>query len=228
MNLDDVMKLSEPVGPADVKPKKKKKKKREQLRKVEGDDRRPEPAETTPDAPAVRFADLSLPPALVQAVEVSGYTEPTLVQQQVIPPMLSGRDVLAQSQTGSGKTAAFALPILARLDEKPKRVQTLVLTPTRELAIQVTEAFERYASEMQGFRALAIYGGQDYEQQFRWLRQGVSVVVGTPGRVIDHIKRGTLDLSSLDGLVLDEADEMLKMGFLEDVEYVLKQTPSGR
>ncbi|MEO1614322.1 MAG: DEAD/DEAH box helicase [Planctomycetota bacterium] len=195
------------------------------------DSTQPPPKEdqaTSEEVPTKTFRDLGLDPQVVQAVEQSGYTTPTSVQEQVIPSVLAGRDVLAQSQTGSGKTAAFALPILSKLDSKPGRVQTLVLAPTRELAIQVAESFEKYAEHVGNFRVLAIYGGQDYEHQFRSLKRGVNVVVGTPGRVIDHIKRGTLDLSELQCLVLDEADEMLNMGFLEDVEFVLKQTPDNR
>lgn len=178
--------------------------------------------------PAGGFANLKLRPQVYDAVVRSGYSEPTSVQQQVIPHILAGRDVVAQSQTGSGKTAAFALPILSMMDSKHDGVHTLVLAPTRELALQVGESFERYAEQMPGFRMVAIYGGQDYEQQFRALRRGVDVVVGTPGRVIDHIKRGTMDLSNLKCMVLDEADEMLNMGFIEDVEFVLEQTPPGR
>ena len=143
--------------------------------------------------------------------------------------MLEGRDVLAQSQTGTGKTAAFALPILSRIElGRRKPPQVLVLAPTRELAIQVTNSFSTYAACMPEFAVAAIYGGQDYEPQLRQLRRGVHVVVGTPGRVIDHIRRGTLDLSGIECLVLDEADEMLNMGFLEDVQFVLKQVPEKR
>ncbi|KAA5541098.1 DEAD/DEAH box helicase [Roseiconus nitratireducens] len=174
------------------------------------------------------FDALQLAERVLAAVHRSGYDEPTQVQAQVIPEMLAGRDVLAQSQTGSGKTAAFALPILSTIDPKQKSVQTLVLAPTRELAIQVAEAFDKYAADLKSFHSIAIYGGQDYEIQFRALRRGVQVVVGTPGRVIDHIKRGTLDLSELRCLVLDEADEMLNMGFLEDVEFILQQSPENR
>ncbi|MCS7465585.1 DEAD/DEAH box helicase [Stieleria sp. ICT_E10.1] len=190
-------------------------------------DHREEEEEEEQEAPT-GFAALELRRQVFEAVVESGYSEPTSVQQQVIPHMLAGRDVLAQSQTGSGKTAAFALPILSTIDSKQRTVQTLVLAPTRELAIQVAESFEKYAENLKGFSVLAIYGGQDYEHQFRALRRGVDVVVGTPGRVIDHIKRGTLDLSELRCLVLDEADEMLNMGFLEDVEFVLDQTPEKR
>lgn len=174
------------------------------------------------------FKKLNLRPAVVQAVEASGYTEPTEIQAQIIPEMLAGRDVLAQSQTGSGKTAAFALPILSQLDPAARRPRVLVLAPTRELANQVARSFETYASRLPGTKVLAIYGGADYDTQFRKLKRGVQVVVGTPGRIIDHINRGTLDLSEIDTLVLDEADEMLNMGFLEDVEFVLEKTPKGR
>jgi len=176
----------------------------------------------------VRFRDLPLAKNVLKAVEKSGYEFPTPIQEQIIPHVLDGRDVMAQSQTGSGKTAAFALPILTRTDTSAKLPQALVLAPTRELAIQVAESFERYASQTPKLSSVAIYGGQDYEVQFRKLRKGVQIVVGTPGRVIDHIKRGTLDLSQLKTLVLDEADEMLNMGFLDDVEYVLKKSPGNR
>ena len=184
----------------------------------------PEPAK--PKGP--RFADLSLDPNVLQAVTDSGYETPTPIQAEIIPFMMEGRDILAQSQTGTGKTAAFALPILSRVDTKRKSPQVLVLAPTRELAIQVADSFSTYASHMPKFKAVAIYGGQDYEPQLRALRRGVQVVVGTPGRVIDHIRKGTLDLSCIECLVLDEADEMLNMGFKEDVEFVLQQTPEER
>ena len=175
------------------------------------------------------FAKFKLPAAIFAAVESSGYTEPSAIQAAIIPPMLKGRDVIAQSQTGSGKTAAFALPVLANLSKKKGNgPQALVLAPTRELAMQVAKSFETYAGQLKGFSVSAIYGGQDYEPQRRALRNGVSVVVGTPGRVIDHIKRGTLNLDNLKCLVLDEADEMLNMGFLEDVEFVLEQCPEQR
>ncbi|QDT57607.1 ATP-dependent RNA helicase DeaD [Stieleria bergensis] len=174
------------------------------------------------------FAALGLDSTVLQALEQCGYTTPTEVQARVIPSMLEGRDVLAQSQTGSGKTAAFALPILSTRQRKSNSVSTLVLAPTRELALQVSQAFETYSQFVKGFSTLAIYGGQDYEGQFRALRRGVDVVVGTPGRVIDHLKRGTLDLSQLQRLVLDEADEMLNMGFQEDVEFVLQHVPKQR
>ncbi|KLU03214.1 DEAD-box ATP-dependent RNA helicase CshA [Rhodopirellula islandica] len=174
------------------------------------------------------FRDLDLRKEVQKAVAASGYDKPTPIQAEIIPYMLDGRDVLAQSQTGTGKTAAFALPILSRVDVRNRRPQVLVLAPTRELAIQVARSFTKYGADLEGFQVAAIYGGQDYEPQLRQLRRGVQVVVGTPGRVIDHVKRGTLDLGSLDCLVLDEADEMLNMGFLEDVQFVLEKTPDGR
>lgn len=174
------------------------------------------------------FADLSLRQEVLEAVLKSGYETPTAIQAEIIPHMLSGRDVLAQSQTGTGKTAAFALPILSRIKVGQKKPQVLVLAPTRELAIQVAKSFSTYGTCLPRFSVTAIYGGSDYSAQFRQLQRGVEVVVGTPGRVIDHIKRGTLDLSELKCLVLDEADEMLNMGFLDDVKFVLEQSPDGR
>lgn len=174
------------------------------------------------------FADLSLRQEVLDAVLKSGYEKPTAIQAQIIPHMLAGRDVLAQSQTGTGKTAAFALPILSRIKIGQKKPQVLVLAPTRELAIQVARSFSTYASSLPRLSVSAIYGGSDYSAQFRQLQRGVEVVVGTPGRVIDHINRGTLDLSELKCLVLDEADEMLNMGFLDDVKFVLEQSPDGR
>ena len=175
-----------------------------------------------------RFANLALDARVQQAIEASGYQTPTPIQSQIIPHMLAGRDVLAQSQTGTGKTAAFALPILSQIDSSQRRPQVLVLAPTRELAIQVASSFETYASFVKDFRIATIYGGQSYEPQLRQLRRGAQVVVGTPGRMIDHIKQGTLDVSAVQCLVLDEADEMLNMGFLEDVEFVLERTPESR
>lgn len=189
----------------------------------------PDPAvPPVPTAPERSFRSLGLSDALVQAVENSGYVTPTPIQAETIPLLLAGRDVLGQAQTGTGKTAAFALPMLQRIDLKRTQPQVLVLTPTRELAIQVAEAFERYAAETAGLRVAPIYGGQDYLVQFRQLDRGVHVVVGTPGRVMDHMRRGSLKLDSLRGLVLDEADEMLRMGFAEDVEWVLTQSPAER
>jgi len=179
------------------------------------------------DAPT-RFEDLGLPEGLLRALADVGYESPSPIQAATIPPLLQGRDVLGQAQTGTGKTAAFALPILARIDPSQQAPQALVLAPTRELAIQVAEAFQKYAHHLPGFHVLPIYGGQGYGPQLQALRRGVQVIVGTPGRVIDHIERGSLDLSRLRCLVLDEADEMLRMGFIDDVEAVLKRTPETR
>jgi len=174
------------------------------------------------------FADLGLSaPVLASVIEV-GYESPSPIQAATIPALLAGKDVLGQAQTGTGKTAAFALPILSRLKLEQRKPQALVLAPTRELAIQVAEAFHRYANKIPGFNVLPIYGGQGYAPQLSALKRGVHVVVGTPGRVIDHLERGTLDLSELTTLVLDEADEMLRMGFIDDVETVLKKTPPSR
>ncbi|NLW95966.1 MAG: DEAD/DEAH box helicase [Xanthomonadaceae bacterium] len=178
--------------------------------------------------PPASFSDFALPAPLLQALADIGYESPSPIQAATIPPLLEGRDVLGQAQTGTGKTAAFALPALARLDPAGRKPQVLVLTPTRELAIQVAEAFQKYATHLPGFHILPIYGGQGYGQQFSALKRGVQVVVGTPGRVIDHLGRGSLDLSQLRTLVLDEADEMLRMGFIDDVEAVLRKTPETR
>jgi ATP-dependent RNA helicase DeaD len=180
------------------------------------------------DSNIPRFSDLGLAPALLETLAELGYETPSPIQAATIPPLLAGRDLLGQAQTGTGKTAAFALPILTRLDLSLLRPQALVLTPTRELAIQVAEAFQRYASRLRGFHVLPVYGGQGYGPQLSALRRGVHVIVGTPGRVIDHLERGSLDLSTLRTLVLDEADEMLRMGFIDDVEAVLKKTPEQR
>ncbi|MCF7987265.1 MAG: DEAD/DEAH box helicase [Methylovulum sp.] len=171
------------------------------------------------------FSDLALIEPVLKALEDVGYETPSPIQAQVIPHMLQGKDVLGQAQTGTGKTAAFALPILSRIDIKLKDPQVLVLAPTRELAIQVAEAFQRYATHLKGFHVLPIYGGQDYSTQLRQLKRGAHVVVGTPGRVMDHMRKGTLNLDGLVTLVLDEADEMLRMGFIDDVEWILEQTP---
>jgi ATP-dependent RNA helicase DeaD len=174
------------------------------------------------------FAELGLPPTLLQAISQVGYEAPSPIQAMAIPPLLQGNDLLGQAQTGTGKTAAFALPILARLEPSAGAPQALVLTPTRELAIQVAEAFQRYAHAIPGFHVLPIYGGQGYGTQLSALRRGLHVIVGTPGRIIDHLDRGSLDLSALRTLVLDEADEMLRMGFVEEVERILSATPKGR
>jgi ATP-dependent RNA helicase DeaD len=181
------------------------------------------------DTPApLRFADLGLSAPVMAAVAEVGYESPSPIQAATIPALLQGRDVLGQAQTGTGKTAAFAMPILSNLDPRKSKPQALVLAPTRELAIQVAEAFQRYAGQIPGFHVLPIYGGQSYGPQLSALKRGVHVVVGTPGRVIDHLQRGSLDLSQLTWLVLDEADEMLRMGFIDDVETVLKKTPESR
>ncbi len=182
----------------------------------------------TAPAPDPGFAELGLPPPLLEALDDVGYETPSPIQAQTIPPLLLGMDVLGQAQTGTGKTAAFALPVLARIDLDTRAPQALVLTPTRELAIQVAEAFQKYAAHLRDFHVLPIYGGQHYGPQLHALRRGAHVIVGTPGRVIDHMDRGTLKLDALRCLVLDEADEMLRMGFIEDVEKVLKKTPPTR
>ena len=180
------------------------------------------------ETPSLRFADLGLSDAVMTAVANVGYETPSPIQAATIPAMLEGRDVLGQAQTGTGKTGAFALPVLSNIDLAAHKPQVLVLAPTRELAIQVAEAFQTYSASMPGFRVLPVYGGQPYGLQLSALRRGVHVVVGTPGRVIDHLDRGTLDLSELKTLVLDEADEMLRMGFIDDVEAVLKKLPEQR
>jgi ATP-dependent RNA helicase DeaD len=177
---------------------------------------------------AASFADLGLSDAVLRALADVGYESPSPIQAQTIPVLLSGRDMLGQAQTGTGKTAAFALPALTKIGLDQREPQVLVLVPTRELALQVSEAFVRYASHLKGFHVLPIYGGQSYQPQLNALRRGVHVVVGTPGRVIDHMNRGTLKLSGLTLLVLDEADEMLRMGFIDAVESILEQTPPER
>ncbi len=167
-------------------------------------------------------------PNLLSALDKVGYENPSPIQAEAIPHLLQGLDLLGHAPTGTGKTAAFALPLLARLKIESTNVQIMVLTPTRELAIQVAEAFQRYASGIKGFHVLPIYGGQDYSGQIRQLKRGVHAVVGTPGRVMDHMRKGTLKLGGLQALVLDEADEMLRMGFIDDVKWILEQTPEKR
>jgi ATP-dependent RNA helicase DeaD len=185
------------------------------------------PSDQTPgDSPA--FSDLALSDAVLKALRDVGYETPSPIQAATIPHLLAGSDVVGQAQTGTGKTAAFALPILSKMDVQNAAPQALILVPTRELAIQVAEAFQRYATYMKGFHVLPVYGGQSYTPQLQSLRRGVHVVVATPGRAMDHMKRGTLDLSSLRHLVLDEADEMLRMGFIDDVEWILEQAPAER
>jgi ATP-dependent RNA helicase DeaD len=182
----------------------------------------PTAAEATP------FSELGLTDVVLRAVKAIGYESASPIQAATIPALLEGADILGQAQTGTGKTAAFALPILSRLDPKKRAPQALVLVPTRELAIQVSEAFQRYASGIAGFHVLPIYGGQSYGPQFNALQRGPHVIVGTPGRIIDHLERGTLQLNSIGTVVLDEADEMLDMGFADAMEAILSQTPADK
>jgi ATP-dependent RNA helicase DeaD len=193
-----------------------------------------DPASPSPDAPdGLTFDDLDIDSRVRAAVSDVGYETPSPIQAATIPPLMAGRDVVGLAQTGTGKTAAFAIPILSRLEgagdgSGPRKPQALVLAPTRELALQVAEAFGRYSAHMPEVRVLPIYGGQSYGVQLAGLRRGAQVIVGTPGRVIDHLDRGTLDISELRFLVLDEADEMLTMGFAEDVERILAETPDDK
>ncbi|PKG37937.1 DEAD/DEAH box helicase [Psychromonas sp. Urea-02u-13] len=180
--------------------------------------------ESTPEN-IITFNDLNLPEELTKVVAEMGYEVPSPIQAQTIPLLLDGKDVLGLAQTGTGKTGAFALPLLANIDLSVKKPQVLVLAPTRELAIQVAEAFQSYSRHLRGFHVMPIYGGQSYNIQFKQLTRGPQVVVGTPGRIMDHLKRKTLDLSGLTTLVLDEADEMLRMGFIDDVETIMKDMP---
>jgi ATP-dependent RNA helicase DeaD len=182
----------------------------------------------TVDSPVPSFNELGLSEPILQALAAVGYEAPSPIQARTIPQILSGADVLGQAQTGTGKTAAFALPILAQIELSQKAPQTLVLVPTRELAIQVAEAFQKYAAQLPGFHVLPIYGGQSYTPQLKGLKRGPHVIVGTPGRVMDHIKSGALNLATLRFLVLDEGDEMLQMGFVDDIEWILEQTPPER
>lgn len=168
------------------------------------------------------FRELGLSENLLRALDELGYEKPTPIQSASIDPLMAGKDIIGQAQTGTGKTGAFALPLLNKVDMKINAPQILVLAPTRELAVQVAEAFGSYAKHMKGFHVLPIYGGQSMHQQLSALKRGPQVIVGTPGRVMDHMRRGTLKLDSLKALVLDEADEMLKMGFIDDIEWVLE------
>lgn len=177
---------------------------------------------------SLRFDEMALAAPILKAISEVGYETPSPIQSESIPLLLEGHDLIGQAQTGTGKTAAFALPLLSRIDSREAHPQLLVLAPTRELAIQVAEAMQTYARHMPGFHVLPIYGGQSMGQQLRQLERGVQVVVGTPGRVLDHLGRGTLDLSRLKALVLDEADEMLRMGFIDDVDEILSHTPPDR
>jgi ATP-dependent RNA helicase DeaD len=181
-----------------------------------------------PSQATLSFADLGLHPSVVAALVDVGYETPSPIQAQTIPLLLEGADLLGQASTGTGKTAAFALPILSKIDLEQRATQALVLTPTRELAIQVAEAFQKYASKLPGFHVLPIYGGQSYTPQLKGLKRGAHVVVGTPGRLIDHVQSGALDLSELKFMVLDEGDEMLQMGFVDDIETLLQQTPKDK
>ncbi len=174
------------------------------------------------------FAEFGLNDKLLKAIKELGYETPSPIQEKTIPLILEGRDIIGQAQTGTGKTAAFSLPMLEKIDPKSKQVQALVLTPTRELAIQVAEAIHSYAKHIGRIRILPVYGGQSISQQIRHLRSGVQIIVGTPGRVMDHLRRETVDISNLKVMVLDEADEMLRMGFIDDVEWILSHTPETR
>ena len=174
------------------------------------------------------FARFGFAPEVLGALDAIGYSEPSPIQQASIPELLLGRDLVGQAQTGTGKTAAFALPVLARIDPSQRKPQVLVLAPTRELALQVAAAFNSYAAQLPSVRTVAVYGGADFRDQIHQLKRGAQIVVGTPGRVMDHMRQGTLDLSELRTLVLDEADEMLRMGFIDDVEWVLEQLPEQR
>ena len=181
-----------------------------------------------PNSTNLTFDSLDLLPAILQAVNDSGYTSPSEIQVQSIPHLLAGKDIIGQAQTGTGKTAAFALPILCNIELNLKRTQVLVLAPTRELAIQVAEAFQTYAKHLPKINIVPVYGGAPYSEQLRGLKKGAHIVVGTPGRVMDHIRKGSLNIKNLQTLVLDEADEMLRMGFIDDVEWVLEQAPDSR
>lgn len=189
---------------------------------------KPAPTDTIDPHTITRFDQLNLIEPILKALNEVGYESPSPIQAMTIPQLLAGHDVIGQAQTGTGKTAAFALPFLSQANLSQHAPQMLVLTPTRELAIQVAEAFQRYATYLKPFHVLPIYGGQDYGIQLRALKRGVHVVVGTPGRIMDHMRRGTLKLDELTHLVLDEADEMLRMGFIEEVEWILEQTPESR
>ena len=181
-----------------------------------------------PNSSIETFRQLNLSEPVLKALDDVGYEAPSPIQAQIIPHVLAGQDVIGQAQTGTGKTGAFALPLLSNINIEKAQPQVLVLAPTRELAIQVAEAFQKYAAHLRGLHVLPIYGGQDYRGQIQRLKRGVHVVVGTPGRVMDHMRRGTLKLETLSCLVLDEADEMLRMGFIDDVEWILEQTPAER
>lgn len=177
---------------------------------------------------SIKFSDLGLSKQLLNTLTQIGYETPTAIQAQAIPTLISGKDVLGMAQTGTGKTAAFALPVLDKIDTQSKDTQVLVLTPTRELAIQVSEAFQTFARNHNGLHVLPIYGGASFQNQLRGIKRGAHIVVGTPGRIMDHIERGTLKLDNIRTVILDEADEMLRMGFIDAVEWILKHTPASR
>ncbi len=183
---------------------------------------------SAPSSKPITFDSLELLPQILQAVNESGYTIPSDIQAMSIPHLLAGKDIIGQAQTGTGKTAAFALPILCNIELNLRKTQVLVLAPTRELAIQVAEAFQTYAKHLPKINIVPVYGGAPYSEQLRGLKKGAHIVVGTPGRVMDHIRKGSLNLGNLQTLVLDEADEMLRMGFIDDVEWVLDQSPDSR
>jgi ATP-dependent RNA helicase DeaD len=174
------------------------------------------------------FSELGLSPEILKAVEKMGFEEASVIQSEAIPPLLTGADVVGQSQTGSGKTAAFAIPAIEKVDGTLRAPQVLILCPTRELAVQVAEEVAKLALFKRGVRELPIYGGQSYERQFRGLKDGAQIIIGTPGRVMDHLDRKSLKLDQLRMIILDEADRMLDMGFREDIETILKQTPAER
>ncbi len=192
---------------------------------VEADE---EAQDAEPEPEPNRFENLGLPERVVDAVQRVGFEQPSAIQEQTIPHLMDGRDVVGLAQTGTGKTAAFALPILSQIDPSARYPQALVLAPTRELALQVSDSFQSFADHLGGVQILPIYGGQAYGIQLSGLRRGAQIIVGTPGRVIDHLEKGSLDISNLRFLVLDEADEMLNMGFQEDVERILEDTPEDK
>ena len=180
------------------------------------------------NTPESGFDGFGFSEALLKTLADKGYSEPSPIQKAAFPELMLGRDLVGQAQTGTGKTAAFALPLLERLASGQKTPQALVLAPTRELAMQVADSFKAYSAGHPHLKVLAVYGGTDFRSQINALRRGVDVVVGTPGRVMDHMRQGTLDTSGLRSLVLDEADEMLRMGFIDDVEWILEQLPEQR
>ena len=188
----------------------------------------PKDTENNTENPSKSFDELGIHKLVLQSVQEAGYETPSPIQAETIPHLLEGKDLIGQAQTGTGKTAAFSLPLLSRLDITSKDTQILVLAPTRELAIPVAESMQSYARHLKGFHVMPIYGGQSIDIQLRQLKRGAHVVVGTPGRVMDHLRRRTLKLGNLKALVLDEADEMLRMGFIDDVETILKETPDTR